>query len=263
VIWARFGDGRFRPAPCRVIVAPVKLRSITVLVALLASAACGSTTAGTGTVNRPSSPVASTADFPSESLTPGGPALPAPTSAPVTQPAPSSAAPSGTVHPVPSAPLRTATVHASDGATYVVKIWADVKDDTCFDHAHGGPIVTFLTKHPCGGLERFLATTTVQGRPVGFALSATGFPGTAKDPYKYAGQFSELEQKDGTGSIDDLMMDGYRLPQGPPHIPAGEAFNVLGQDSGVTVWDAWYLDGSTPNDDKALITMTEDLFLQF
>ena len=154
-------------------------------------------------------------------------------------------------------------MNASDGATYVVKIWADVKDDTCFDHAHGDPIVTFLTKHPCRGLERYLGTTTVNGRPVGFAMSATGFAGTAKDPYKYAGQFAELEQKDGTGSLNDLLMEGYRLPQGPTSIPAGEAFNVVGQDSGVTVWDAWYLSGSTPNNDKALIRMTQDLFLQF
>ena len=243
--------------------APVKLRSITVLVALLASAACGSTTAGTGAVSRPAGPAPSTADFPSGSFTAGPATLTVPPSAPVTQPAPSSAAASGPVHPVPSAPLRTATVHAGDGATYVVKIWADVKNDSCFDHAHGAAIVTFLTQHPCNGLERLLATTTVKGRPVGFALSSTGFPGTAKDPYVYAGQFETLEQKDGTGSINDLMMEGYRLPQGPASVPAGEAFNVLGQDNGVTVWDAWYLDGPTPTNAKALIRMTQDLFLQF
>lgn len=164
---------------------------------------------------------------------------------------------------MPANPLHIATVHAPDGTTYVVKIWADVTDDTCFDHAHGGPVVTFLTKHPCNGLHRLLGTTTVKGRPVGFALSSTGFRGPVTDPYKWAGQFAQLEEKDGTGSIDDLMMDGYRLPQGPSSIPSGEAFNVLGQDEGVTIWDAWYLDGSTPNNDKALIKMTQDLFLQF
>jgi hypothetical protein len=38
---------------------------------------------------------------------------------------------------------------------------------------------------------------------------------------------------------------------------------VLGQDEGVTIWDVWYLDGPTPDNDKALIKMTEDLFLRF
>jgi hypothetical protein len=164
---------------------------------------------------------------------------------------------------VPSAPLRTVTVHAGDGATYPVQIWAEVKDATCFDHAHGRPIVTFLTEHPCLGLQRYLGTTTVGGRAVGFAMSATGFRGSAKDPYLYAGQFTALEEKDGTGSIDDLLMDGYRLPAGPAQIPASEAFTVLGQDAGVTVWDAWYLSGRTPTNDRALMKMAQDLFLQF
>jgi len=245
-------------------VAPVKHRLISVLAATLATAACGSTTPGTGSVSTPTTPITtapSTGDFPAESLTPNAPIGSAATTEP-SGPA-SSATASGVVHPVPSTPVRTATVHATDGVTYVVKIWADVKDDTCFDHAHGDPIVTFLTEHPCRGLERYLATTTVKGRPVGFAMSATGFAGTPADPYKYAGQFTELEQKDGTGSINDLLMEGYRLPEGPTSVPAGEAFNVLGQDSGVTVWDAWYLDGSTPANAPALITMTQDLFLQF
>ena len=46
-------------------------------------------------------------------------------------------------------------------------------------------------------------------------------------------------------------------------MPSGEAFNVVGQDQGVTVWDVWYLDGSTPTNDPALMKLTEDLFLQF
>jgi hypothetical protein len=144
-----------------------------------------------------------------------------------------------------------------------VKIWADVTDETCFDHAYGRPIITFLTEHPCVGLERFLGTTRVNGRPVGFAESATAFHGTAKDPYKWAGEFAKLEEQDGTGSINDLLREGYRLPGGPTSVPSPDAFNVIGQDEGVTVWDVWYLDGPTPYNDAALTKMTEDIFLQY
>ena len=45
-------------------------------------------------------------------------------------------------------------------------------------------------------------------------------------------------------------------------VPSSEAFNVLGQDNGVTVWDVWYLDAPTPPNTKPLIKMTQDLFLQ-
>jgi hypothetical protein len=154
-------------------------------------------------------------------------------------------------------------VHAAGGTRYVIKVWADVKDSTCADHAYGRPIITFLTQHPCSGLERYLATTTVGGRPVGFAESAAAFPGTARDPYRWAGRFAALERANGTGSLNDLLREGYRLPSGPAAIPSGEAFNVIGQDQEVSVWDAWYLDGPTPSNDPALIKMTEDAFLQF
>ncbi len=163
---------------------------------------------------------------------------------------------------MPAEPLRTATAQATGGTTYVVKVWADVKNSTCFDHAYGQPVITFLTEHPCTGLERLLATTTVHGRPVGVAISETGVTGTASDPYKYAGEFRQLLERDGTGSIDDLLRDGYRLPNGPARLPGHEAFSVLGQDNGVDIFDAWYLDGSTPDNDPALIKMTQDIFLQ-
>jgi hypothetical protein len=152
---------------------------------------------------------------------------------------------------------------AASAATYVVRIWADVADDTCFDHAYGQAMITFLTQHPCRGLQRYLATTTVHGRPVAFAESRTSFAGPPADPYVYSSKFARLEQADGTGSINDLLREGYRLPRGPTTVPPAEAFAVIGQDNGVTVWDAWYLDAPTRDGDKALIAMTKDLFLQF
>jgi hypothetical protein len=103
----------------------------------------------------------------------------------------------------------------------------------------------------------------VDGNPVGFAESVTSFAGTASDPYVYSREFTRLENADGTGSISDLLREGYRLPAGPASVPASEAFHVLGQDNGVTVWDAWYLADTTPANDPKLIEMMEDIFLQF
>lgn len=220
-----------------------------------ALAGCAGTTSGAGRAEPGGGTASSTPDFPSASgVTP----VPPETSAAVPS---ESAAPS--THPAPATPLRTVIVHALDGVTYDVQIWADVQDASCFDHAYGEPIVTFLTEHPCTGLERYLGTTTVKGRPVAFAESATGFHSPSADPYKYAVEFSDLEQQDGTGSINDLLREGYRLPSGPTAIPSSEAFNVLGQDEGVTVWDVWYLDGPTPTNAKPLLKMTRDIFLQF
>ena len=230
------------------------IRLIAGMIAAAAVAGCASTTNGTGqAATRPAPPSSAEPDFPSGQ----------PTTPPVSTTVPAPSTDTQAIHPAPSEPVRTAVVHASDGTTYVVKIWWDVKNDTCFDHAYGQPIITFLTQHPCTGLERYLATTTVNGRPVAFAESATGFPGTARDPYRWASRFGTLEKADGTGSLNDLLREGYRLPSGPTAIPSGEAFNVIGQDQGVTVWDVWYLDGTTPTNDPALIKMTNDVFLQF
>jgi hypothetical protein len=217
-------------------------------------AGCTSTTNGKGGAEVPTTAVSSTPDFPIAPAT-------SEASAKTTTRAASTSATS-TIHPAPPTPVRTVPVNSPDGATYVVKIWWDVHNRTCFDHAYGS-IVTFLTTHPCGGLDRVLATTTVNGRPVGFAESQTGFPGTPHNLYGETGKFIQLEEADGTGSVSDLMREGYRLPSGPTSVPSGEAFNVLGQDQGATVWDVWYLDGSTPSDDPALVKMTQDLFLQF
>jgi len=219
-------------------------------------AGCSSTTNGRGAAEVPTRGVSS-------STTPDFPIAPATSEPPVetTTPAAGTSATS-TIHPAPPVPVRTVTVDTHEGTVYVVKIWWDVKDDTCFDHAYGS-IVTWLTTHPCDGLERFLGTTTVNGRPVAFAESSTGFPGTPRNLYGEAGKFGRLEQADGTGSINDLLREGYRLPDGPSSVPSGEAFNVVGQDQGDTVWDVWYLDGSTPTNDPALMKLTEDLFLQF
>jgi hypothetical protein len=255
----RIGRAAFLRGISRAMLTPVKLR-IFAPALLLVVAGCASTTQGSGTVAGavPTPSGGSSHDFPSTSAAPSTAVSSA--AAPSTPADSRPATPS--THPVPANPIRTVNVHAGDGHRYTVKIWAEVKDSTCFDHAYGEQMISFLTKHPCGGLRRLLATTTVQGRPVGFAVSETGFAGTASDPYKWSAEFVRLENADGTGSVNDLLREGYRLPQGPAQVPAGEAFNVIGQDNGVTVWDAWYLDGPTPTNAKPLMELTQDLFLQ-
>ena len=72
-----------------------------------------------------------------------------------------------------------------------------------------------------------------------------------------------LVDKDGTGSVDDLLREGYRLPTGPTSVPSPDAFRTMGQDSGVAIYDMWYLDGPTPNNDAALEQMAQDIYLAY
>lgn len=207
--------------------------------------ACSSNVAGTGTGAGPGT---------GEATTPGAASA-----------APSSNAPSKSssgVHPVPSAPLRTVQVPAQGGgAGYVVKVWAQTEVRNCAAHAYGA-VVGFLHRHPCFGLKSLLATTTVDGRPVGFAQREIGFRGGMNESYRAAGRFRDLVTRSGTGNLNDLMREGYRLPSGPTSVPFPNAFSALGQDNGVTVVEAWYLDGPTPDNDPPLVRMAQDIFLR-
>jgi hypothetical protein len=148
-------------------------------------------------------------------------------------------------------------------ATYVIDVWAERTDKDCAAHAYGQPVISYLQAHPCSGMTRVLATTTVNGRGVGIAQSSIGFSGQAPESYQTAGNFRTLVGLDGTGNLDDLLREGRRLPSGPTAVPSPDAFSVLAQDAGVTVVDAWYLDGATPDNDPALVTMARDTYLQF
>lgn len=230
-----------------------RLRVAVVLVAAATVSACASsTTAGSGVAAPPAggSSTRSTADFP------------APSTGAATTPAPVTTSAATTVIPAPPTPIETHTVTAAD-RTYAVQVWVRRRDADCVTHAHGTTIVDFLRQHPCTGLERVLATTSVNGRPVAYAESSTGFRSSTSNLYANAAAFKKLELADGTGSLNDLLSEGYRLPRGPAAVPAGEAFGVIGQDDGVAVWDLWYLDGPTPSQDKALLQVIGDLYLQF
>jgi hypothetical protein len=88
------------------------------------------------------------------------------------------------------------------------------------------------------------------------------FAGTPADPYAYSTQFARLENESGTGSINDLLRAGTRLPGWPASIPAAEAFQVTGEDNGLWIFDAWYLTGPTTTQAPELINLERQLFLQ-
>ena len=246
----------------------MKLRKVVIGVAAVLAAtglaACSSTNNGT--------PEPDTVSLPSDLQNNGAAgstsaSAPVSSNAPVSSPAqvPTTSVPTVVIKPAPSTPLREVTVHSVDGkTTYDIKIWVQVQSTTCANHAHGVPIVQYLTAHPCAGLTRLLATTEVGGRPVGFAQSSLGFVGNAPAVYQTAGNFATLERANNTGSVNDLLADGYRLPgNGPSKLPSPDAFDVQAQDSGVTIVDAFYLDGPTPNNAPALIKLAQDIYLQF
>lgn len=216
--------------------------------------ACTSTTQGSGNGAPPSTPTTSTTPA-SVATSPAAPTTHASTS------------PSVTIIPAPSKPLSTHTVTSFDGVVYKIAIWQEVNNTTCVGHAYGQPVIAFLAAHPCyNGLNRMLGTLTFNGKSAGFAQSTLTIqtPGSPNvDPYKNSAAFKKLVLANNTGSITDLLRDGYRLPSGPTAIPSSEAFTVIGQDSTIEIWDAWYLTGPTPNNDPALVKAATDIFLQY
>jgi hypothetical protein len=156
--------------------------------------------------------------------------------------------------------VRTVRVNGQHG-DYVVKVWAEAQVHDCGAHAYGA-VVAYLRRHPCTGMGQLLATTTVNGRPVGLASRTISFSGTGDGAYRTADAFRSLVTKSGTGNLNDLLREGYRLPSGPTSVPFPNAFDAQSHNAGVTVVEAWYLDGHTPDNDPPLIHMAQDLFLQ-
>jgi hypothetical protein len=140
-------------------------------------------------------------------------------------------------------------------------VWASDTIRNCAAHAYGAPMIAFLRAHPCGPTHRVLATVYTNGGPVDVSVISTSFAGRGANVYRPTQQFVHLEQANGTGSINDLLREGASMPGGSGQIPAHEAFKVYSQDTGVTIFDAWYQNGSTRDQDPRLVHLEEDLFL--
>ena len=98
----------------------------------------------------------------------------------------------------------------------------------------------------------------------GFNVASLSIQGSSENaPYDNAAAFRKLVDAEGTGSVNDLLREGYRLPSGPTSVPSPDAFRSMVQDSGINVYDIWYLDGPTPNNDPALEQMAQDIYLAY
>ncbi len=227
-----------------------------VAVAAGASVSCSSAVTGQGSTGSGSAGSGSSADFPSQSPTPmlsQSSALPSDSIAASPSPSPSTPSPNATYHVV--------TVQGtSSGRSISVRVYASDTIADCAAHAYGS-IVEFLRKHPCHGAHRVLATTVVGGRTAVLSAVSTSFSGTDTDPYGVTGKFINLERSDGTGSINDLLRDGHPIAGIANRIPQHEVFQVVGQDNGATIFDAWYAHGSTNDNDKTLNNLEVELFL--
>jgi hypothetical protein len=224
------------------------------MVALATLTACSSSTV-TGTGSAAPIPTSSVHGFPSQPLstTASTSTVVVPSSAPVSSPAPSSPS----TRPYEKAITFRGT---TTGTTYRALIWDTDTITDCATHAYGTAMLHFLRQHPCDGARRVLATLALGGRTVDVSLISTGFAPAGSDLYRSTAKFVKLELADGTGSVNDLLSEGGYLP-GATKIPSDEAFDVLAQDNGVTVFDAWYASGTTKDQDKALLKLEEDLYL--
>lgn len=235
--------------------------ALTACLVLGAGSACATRVAGqgTGAGRRTGPPAAPTPAAGTSTQSPSS-SQPEPSKSAATDAAPGSSAPA--THPVPSQPLRVVKAVGGNGTIYPVTVWAAEQRTDCAAHAYGAPVIDFLRRHPCSALSSLIATTTVNGRGVGLAQRTIGFRGAGDSSYRTAGRFRQLVSRSGTGNLDDLLREGYRLPHGPAHVPFPNAFNAQGQDNSVSVVEAWYLHGATPDNDPALEQMERDIFLQ-
>lgn len=228
----------------------------TALVGAALAACSSSTTNGSGTAPTPSSPSTgrSTSVHGGGFLTDGA----APSGS--TASAGSTSAPAASRTPLPvGTPLEF--TGSNTGNTYRASVLASDDITDCSQHAYGQKMVSFLAAHPCRGAHRVVATIVLQGRAVVVSIISTSFVSKdPKDPFATSGQFAKLENADCGCGLSDLLRDPG--VQGLPHrIPDNEAFLVLSQDSGVTILDAWYLEGQTKGQDFTLVELERDVFL--
>ncbi len=106
--------------------------------------------------------------------------------------------------------------HARDGAHLRVKIWADARTATCSTTRTASrdrvPDRPTLAPAWSGCSRRPWSAAGPSGSPSPRSASA----GTTRRTYRDGRRLQRCScSKDGTGNINDLMREGYRLPSGP------------------------------------------------
>ena len=171
------------------------------------------------------------------------------------------------LRPVKTVEVTTHRITGADG-TYPMRLWAQDNPTDCSAHSHG-QVVAYFRQHPCRGLSRYLWTMPYHGRTLAVAVETIEAESGPFDPtstvhleYEWANKLVNLETADGTGGINDLVMEGHRVPGFTGTvIPAQEAFDVENEDNGVVVFDAWYVNGPTTSQDPDLVELEQGLFL--
>jgi hypothetical protein len=143
-----------------------------------------------------------------------------------------------------------------------MSLWAHDVINDCGAHSHGQPIISYFTAHPCRSATRRLWTTPLGGRTLALSIISVSAEVTKvnENPdFSAAQTLVDLENADGTGSVNDLLREGKRIPGGGTSIPANEVFSVSSQDGLVVIVDAWYLSGTTNPKDAAIAGVVDDL----
>lgn len=154
------------------------------------------------------------------------------------------------------------TVQGTDGTSYKVEVLASDRVTDCSTHSYGAPIIKYFRAHPCLGAARRLFAILINGRiALMSTIAVTCAEGPGSDPYKWASKLDQLERASGTGSVNDLLRDGVRIAGVPDSIPPHEGFGVFAQDTVVVIADAWWHSGTTRDQDQALLTTEQNLFL--
>ncbi len=141
-------------------------------------------------------------------------------------------------------------------------LWAHDALTDCGAHSHGQPIIAYFAAHPCRTATRRLWTAPLNGRTLALSVitvSAQVTKVNENPDFGAAQQLVDLENADGTGSVNDLLREGKRIAGAATSIPAAEAFSVLTQDGLVVIIDGWYTSGATTANDPQLIQVEADL----
>jgi cell pole-organizing protein PopZ len=130
----------------------------------------------------------------------------------------------------PTSPaLRTSAPPA-----YVVRV-TDVITD-CASHSHGQTKNSFETQN-CVNATRSLATGRVSGRPVLFVVSRIRMASAES-----AASIKQVLDANGTGNLNDLLLEGKTFPGAPAAMPdSGYASVQMG--AVIRVAEAGFLDG--------------------